>query len=59
MISDSQLNTIALTFGFTSILLIVVYHAISTNIHKLEENAKNEDELKEKEAIADELVDEN
>lgn len=32
MISDDQLNNIALTFGFASIVLILVYHAISTNI---------------------------
>ncbi|RLV83359.1 hypothetical protein JA9_002851 [Meyerozyma sp. JA9] len=33
MISDDQLNSITLTFGFASIVLILVYHAISTNIN--------------------------
>ena len=37
MITDEQLNTIALTFGFASIILIIIYHAISTNVHKLED----------------------
>ncbi|CCG25657.1 adhesin-like protein [Candida orthopsilosis Co 90-125] len=40
MISDSQLNTIALTFGFASIILILVYHAISTNINNLQHKKK-------------------
>ena len=33
MISDDQLNSITLTFGFASIVLILVYHAILTNIN--------------------------
>jgi hypothetical protein len=31
MITDSQLNTIVLTFGILSMVLILVYHAILTN----------------------------
>ncbi|CAN3358558.1 dolichyl-diphosphooligosaccharide--protein glycosyltransferase subunit Ost4p [Diutina catenulata] len=37
MITDAQLNTIALGFGFASIVLILVYHTISTNVKNLEE----------------------
>lgn len=31
MISDSELNTVVLTFGFVSVGLVLVYHAILTN----------------------------
>lgn len=32
MISDDGLNTVVLTFGFVSVGLILVYHAISVNV---------------------------
>lgn len=35
MITDDQLNTVVLTFGFASVILILVYHAISTNVKNL------------------------
>lgn len=31
MITDNELNTVVLTFGFVSVALVLVYHAISTN----------------------------
>lgn len=34
MISDSDLNMVVLTFGFVSVGLILVYHAISVNTKK-------------------------
>ncbi|CUM67214.1 uncharacterized protein PRCAT00004907001 [Priceomyces carsonii] len=40
MINDSQLYLIALTFGFASIILILIYHAISTNLKTLKETEK-------------------
>ena len=40
MITDSQLNTIALGFGFALILLILVYHTILTNVKALEEKKR-------------------
>lgn len=36
MITDDQLNTIVLTFGIASVILILIYHTISTNVKNLE-----------------------
>ena len=35
MITDDQLNTIAIACGFASVVLILIYHAISTNLNNL------------------------
>lgn len=36
MISDGDLNTVVLTFGFVSVGLVLLYHAISVNVKGLE-----------------------
>ncbi|CUM54312.1 unnamed protein product [Debaryomyces tyrocola] len=36
MITDDQLNTIVLIFGIASVILILIYHTISTNVKNLE-----------------------
>lgn len=36
MITDDQLNTIVIAFGISSMVLILIYHAISTNLTSLE-----------------------
>ncbi|CAH2352494.1 dolichyl-diphosphooligosaccharide--protein glycosyltransferase subunit Ost4p [[Candida] railenensis] len=35
MITDDQLNLIVITFGMSSMILILIYHAISTNMKNL------------------------
>lgn len=37
MITDEDLNTVVLTFGFVSVALVLVYHAILTNVKSLKE----------------------
>lgn len=32
MISDSELNTVVLTFGFVLVALVLVYHALLVNV---------------------------
>ena len=56
MITDDQLNTIALTFGFASIILIIIYHAISINVKQLETSKSTETAAVESEIAAEELV---
>ncbi|RCK67590.1 Dolichyl-diphosphooligosaccharide--protein glycosyltransferase subunit [Candida viswanathii] len=56
MITDDQLNTIALTFGFSSIILIIIYHAISTNTKKLQESNSTATATVESNIAAEELV---
>ncbi|EER35119.1 predicted protein [Candida tropicalis MYA-3404] len=56
MITDDQLNTIALTFGFASIILIIIYHAISINVKQLETSKSTEKAAVESEIAAEELV---
>lgn len=32
MITDAELNTVVLTFGFVSVGLVLAYHALSVNV---------------------------
>lgn len=56
MITDDQLNTIALSFGFASIILIIIYHAISTNTKKLQTSNNTATATVQSEIAAQELV---
>lgn len=54
MISDSQLNTIAITFGVSMFTLIIAYGAIQVNF--FEKSATSDDSQKKTDTVREELT---